>query len=164
MMAFLRNWILALAGTACVCAMALAACPEGRVRRVLRLVCGAATAAALLSPVVKFDAPAYAQALGRYRQAAEAAASSAAGENDTLSRSIIQEKCAAYILDKADALGMEPGGTVRVRAEWSREDGCWLPAEAEIRISGSPEQISRLSAAVEAELGIPAASQRWGEG
>ena len=48
-MSAITAWIRALAGAAVFCAIALALCPEGRPKRVLRAACGVVMAAALLS-------------------------------------------------------------------------------------------------------------------
>ena len=49
-MSAITAWIRALAGAAVFCAIALALCPEGRPKRVLRAACGVVMAAALPSP------------------------------------------------------------------------------------------------------------------
>ena len=49
----LTDWVRALCGAAVICAAAMALCPDGRVKRVLRLVCGLVMACALLSPVLE---------------------------------------------------------------------------------------------------------------
>ena len=54
-MSALTSWLRALVGAAVFCALALALCPEGRPKRVLRAACGVVMAAALLSPVVELD-------------------------------------------------------------------------------------------------------------
>ena len=51
-MSAITAWIRALAGAAVFCAIALALCPEGRPKRVLRAACGVVMAAALLSPAL----------------------------------------------------------------------------------------------------------------
>ena len=40
MLEAISGWIRALVGAAVFCALALALCPEGRVKRVLRFACG----------------------------------------------------------------------------------------------------------------------------
>ena len=69
----LTDWVRALCGAAVICAAAMALCPDGRVKRVLRLVCGLVMACALLSPVLELDFDAYSSALSGYGEAARAA-------------------------------------------------------------------------------------------
>ena len=160
-MSALRSWLLTLSGAAALCMLALTLCPEGRVRRVLRLICGAVMAIALLSPVKDFDMDAYAASLTRYREEAAMAAGAGQETGDRLDRTIIERECAAYILDKADALGIQ-NAAATVRAVWS--DGCWCPHEAAVTAAASGELRASLTAYIEGELGIPAARISWKEG
>ena len=160
-MSFLRSWLLAMVGAAAVCTLALTLCPEGRVRRVLRLVCGAVMAVALLSPLKDFDMDAYSASLSRYRDEAAKAVNAAEETGDRLNRTIIERDCAAYISDKADALGMTGVGA-EVSAVWS--DGCWRPDSAEITAAATEAQRAALTASIESELGIPESRQHWKEG
>lgn len=95
-MSALTSWLRALVGAAVFCALALALCPEGRPKRVLRAACGVVMAAALLSPVVELDMQALPEALARYGEAARAVAEGAGEEADRLNRTIIERECAAY--------------------------------------------------------------------
>ena len=156
-MSALTSWLRALVGAAVFCALALALCPEGRPKRVLRAACGVVMAAALLSPVVELDMQALPEALARYGEAARAVAEGAGEEADRLNRTIIERECAAYILDKADALGISVSGA-EVGARWS-DEGFWYPWESRVACAeGGREELSR---AIEAELGIPPERQSW---
>lgn len=72
-----------------------------------------------------------------------------------MNRPVIEAEYAAYILDKAAALGAAvTGASVSVR--WTTE-GVWVPAAAEVRgLYSAP-----LAAAIEAELGIAREEIRW---
>ena len=144
-MSAITAWIRALAGAAVFCAIALALCPEGRPKRVLRAACGVVMAAALLSPALGLDMQALPGEAGQ--------------EADRLNRTIIELECAAYILDKADALGLAVSSAA-VTARWS-EEGFWYPWESRAACSESDRET--LSAVIEAELGIPAERQSWEE-
>lgn len=161
-MGALREWILTLAGAAAFCAVANAICPKGRVRNVLGLVCGAVMTLALVSPILDFNMDAYSAALSRYRTEAELALSDAGEKGAALERTIIEEECAAYILDKAESLGMT-SAAASVRVRWNGEGG-WAPDEATIRAAGTETQRAELRHRVEAELGIPAERQYWEAG
>ena len=158
-MELVTNWIRALVGAAVFCALAAALCPEGRPKRVLRAACGVVMAAALLSPVVELDMQALPEAIARYGEAARAVADGAEEEADRLNRTIIERECAAYILDKADALGLS-ASEASVTARWS-EEGFWYPWEC--RVSCAEGGRAALSRAIEAELGIPPERQSWEE-
>ena len=158
-MSAITAWIRALAGAAVFCAIALALCPEGRPKRVLRAACGVVRAAALLSPALGLDMQALPEAVARYGEAARSVAGEAGQEADRLNRTIIERECAAYILDKADALGLAVSSAA-VTARWS-EEGFWYPWESRAACSESDRET--LSAVIEAELGIPAERQSWEE-
>jgi hypothetical protein len=117
---------------------------------------------ALLSPVPHFDFASYAKSLEKYRIEAEEAAGSATGEKDNLSRTIIEDECAAYILDKAETLNLTVN-SAEVSAAWSSE-GYWYPYKAKLNITGTDAGREKLTDAIESELGIPRDRQNWGEG
>ena len=71
-------------------------------------------------------------------------------------KALIESQTAAYISDKANALGLEV--TVRVEAE-AGADGIPVPAAADIQGARSEE----LASYMEQELGIPRERQSWHE-
>lgn len=151
------GWVRGLVGAAAICAIALALCPAGRVRRVLNLVCGAVMAVSLLSPVASFNIVEYSSALAKYSDAALNSSEDGKIAADRLNRAIIQAECAAYILDKADALGVDVI-KAEVRVEWNIE-GYWFPLEC--TIAATDPVSTALEDAIEAELGIPPERQNW---
>jgi len=159
-MAFLRAWALRIAGTALLAAAALALAPESGAKKILRAVCGMAAVIALLSGVRAFDSRSFAAYAAYYRQQADAAAEEAADAASAETRRIIEERCAAYILDKASELGLE--ARVSVRAVWSRE-GYWYPAGAEIAAAGPEQAKEELRQFIAAELGVSREEQIWCE-
>lgn len=157
MLEMVTNWIRALIGAAVFCALAMALCPEGRVKRVLRFACGLVMAAALLFPVLSLDLDYLPKAMARYSEAAKRQTESAADTADRLNRTIIESECETYILDKAAALGFELR-EAEVTARWS-DEGFWYPWEC--RLSAAEGDANGLSELIEAELGIPEERQSW---
>lgn len=151
----IRMWILGLAGAAVFCALCSAVTPEGSVKRVQKLMCGVVMTLALISPLAELDMSGYSLNMAQFRRRAGEIGASAQEISDGLSRTFIEERCAAYILDKARLLGLEIE-TVKVTTQWSGE-GVWYPVEAEI----GAEYDRRLSEKIEEELGIPVQNQRW---
>ena len=153
---WIRQWILSMTGTALVCAAALRLTPEGSVKKVLRMLCAVAMAAALFFPLLRGEAlPDYGLELARYRAAAEALTGEAEALGQELDRDIIERRMAAYILDKANALGVPLAGA-RVALRWSTA-GVWVPESAELTGPYS----ETLSGLLASELGIPAQAQTW---
>lgn len=157
MSSFIHTWTGSMIYTAALCAILIALTPEGKVKEIVKLMCGIAVTAAIISPIAKPDMTSYSSYLAKYRLEAEKITQSASEENKNLNRSYIEERCEAYILDKAESYGAVIN-SVKVRAEWSTE-GFWYPAWAEL--DSDAEAKEKLSGIIEAELGIARDDQRW---
>ena len=155
----LREWVLSAAGAALLSALALTLTPEGRVRRVVRLLSGVVLALALVRPLAEFDFESYAASLAVGRAAAETAAGGWEETGRQLERSLIEAECAAYISDRAAELGLRPGA-VSVTAKWG-DALCWYPYEATLQAAADGPARLALAQRIEAELGIPAGRLHW---
>lgn len=159
MIELVAQWARSAIFTAAFCAVVLALTPEGRVRKATELVCALVCIFAVLSPIIKIDFSEYSQSLSRYRTDAERLTAQAEDESENLNRLYIEDKCAAYILDKAKLLGAKIESCA-VELAWSR-DGCWYPVSASICGTYTAQQKQMLSDCIEAELGISCAEQKW---
>ena len=159
-MTLLRSWVLGLTAAALISSAAEILTPEGSVKNVVRFVSGLVLAAMLLSPFLQADRTVFSRAITEYRKTTEALTGELEDREKQLLRTYIQDQCAAYILDEADRLGCI-GLRVSVRMKW--RDESWVPYEAAIEGKPDPAQRSRLSAWIDAELGIPAERQTWRE-
>ena len=155
MLSLLRDWILSISGAAVFCAVMTEICPKGWVKKVVHILCGMVMALALLSPLMELDMGSYSLNLARYRREGEKIVAGGKDLAETYSRTIIEEECRAYILDKAVALGLSVEDA-QVSLRWSSE-GFWYPAQCEIE----GEYSASLSSAIAAELGITPESQKW---
>lgn len=155
MITWLRTWVLGMTGAALFCALASALTPRGTVKEIVKTVCGVVMAAALAAPLFSLPMADYALNAAHWRQ--EGAAIAAEGETlgSEMSRPVIEERYAAYILDKAAALGTAVQ-SARVSVRWTTE-GVWVPVAAEI----CGQQSAALAAAIEGELGIAREEIRW---
>ena len=156
----LRNWLYALAGASIVCALATALTPEGRWRRITQLVCWLVMVVALISPLRAFDVGGYGEELSKYQTAAAEAAGKSEDIDSSLNRTIIEEQCQAYILDKAKSAGADMDAAVTAR--WSTE-GFWYPYEVKMTGSCGEKAKSELAGLMESELGIPEERQYWSD-
>jgi len=154
----LFSWIRGIFCAALLCAAALALCPKGRVKTVLSAVCGAIMLCAVIMPISDFDYTLYSQSLAEYRKSAAEFSEEGEEYAQGLNRTYIQEKCAAYIVDKAASLGADISASVL--AEWS-EAGYFYPVSAVLEGELNDIQRARLSAYIESELGISADMQEW---
>jgi stage III sporulation protein AF len=155
----LRDWIVGITGAAAVAAVSLAVSPEGRVKRVVSLVCGLVVIIALIAPISDFDYLRFRDSLFSLHEDALAESAPALEVSEKLTRTIIEEKYAAYIWDKGAALGMtdlEVGVTVCMSA-----DGAWLPQSATIATTADKTLRDKLAYAIETGLGLPPEELIW---
>lgn len=145
-----------------LCGAALSISPEGSAKRVMNIVCAAALLCAVIQPLAGMDFSEYALELARTEQRRGEFLENSGEINDRLNRLVIQGKYEAYIMDKAAEFGI-PMTAVRVEVRWNAE-GLWVPDSAKYTCSGCGEtEKTALVQTVEAELGIPAERQQWGE-
>ncbi|MDR0838401.1 MAG: hypothetical protein LBN99_02015 [Oscillospiraceae bacterium] len=157
----LRSFIAGVVGAAMITAVALTVTPEGRVKRIVAAACGFLTLLAILRPVKAFDYGSLGESLARLRADAGKFSAPLDAANENLARGIIEEKYAAYILDKGIARGMadlEAAVTVRLG-----DDGRWYPASARLTSSADAQKKDALTHDIETELGIPSGEIAWTE-
>ena len=151
----LHGYILSLICMAFVCYVALILTPQGRVRRAVCFACAVSMLCVMVRPALLPDIDTLSSSVAKYRELAEKYSGEGEENTEKLNRLYIQERCAAYILDKAESLGLRPG-EIRVGLRWS-DGGYWYPVSAELE----EDYNGRLSAFMEAELGISADMQKW---
>ena len=157
MMDLMRSWLLSVVCAAMVLALAESVVPEGGVKKVCRLAGGLVILLAAVSPVLKLDEGALAQAMAEYRVTAGDWGEAMEKENILLYQTIIEEKTAAYIVDKAKQLGISCQAEVTFEND---ENGDPYPDETSVRGTWTDEQYSQLSRFLETDLGIPVQRQR----
>lgn len=158
---FFHSYLTSLIYTGVICSLALIVTPDGRVKSVVRLASCVAMISVILSPAVLPDADAFSSALTKYRIEAEEYAEAGEKNMEDLNRRCIQEQCEAYILDKAEKLGITVG-SVSVGLMWST-DGYWYPVSAELICECDPDLKNKLASYIESELGIMRGEQNWSD-
>lgn len=156
----LNQWVKNLCVAAIITGIAMTLTPKGRVRDVLRLVCGLAMVMALISPLTRLDMDGYAISLARYREEYQQYYDQTQEKSDRLVRSVIEQECATYILDKAQLVGLRVT-SAEVTAKWGDEEKVWYPYEVYIEFEGDISQTSGLADTIEADLGVPRERQYW---
>lgn len=151
-------WVRSIAGAALVCAAASVLTPQGRVKGILKLLCGVVLLLVVIQPLKKTDEAQLSLDMAYYRAKANSIAGDAEKSSDALDRRFIEGKLGAYILDKAKDLGLQ-GITASVTVKWG--EGCWYPYS--VKLSGEAPARGRvlLENAIEYELGIPKERQYW---
>lgn len=155
----LGTWITGLVSASVITAISMTISPEGRVKKVLSLVCGLMMIIVMIKPVVGFDYTTFSSTYFGLKAEAEGFSDELEEVNKNLTGLIIEEQCQAYILDKGNELGID-NLAVTVSARWS-EDGYWYPAGAEIITDAGESAKSKLGYCIESDLGIPAEELIW---
>ena len=154
MMAALREWITSIVVVTMLLSVAQTLIPEGAVRKISTFTGGLILLVALLQPILGADLSRLDLRLEPYEEAVQTRQEELEEARKSELADIIGARTAAYISDKADALGLSV--TVQVITE-SGPDGIPVPASAEI--TGQPSEA--LAAYMEQELGIPRERQVW---
>ena len=157
MIGAVRSWLTSIVSVTLILTVVQTLVPEGTLKKITGFTGGLLLLAALLQPVLRADLEGLELDLSAYGGAIEArqAELDAAGKEELAA--IIAGRTAAYISDKADALGLEV--SVRVETE-PGEEGTPLPVSAELEGPYSQD----LADWIAGELGIPAERQVWHEG
>ena len=159
MTAFAQEWVRAIAGCALICAAAMALTPRGKVKNVLKLVCGIVLIMAMISPFLNKDLPDMSLDISEYRKKADEIIGQAQEKENGLSRTIIEGEMESYILDKAKSLSVQLE-SVEVSVKWG-DEGCWYPYEVHMTGEIPQREKNLLSSNIEAELGVPNERQYW---
>ena len=150
---------MGLAGASALSLIAIAITPNGRVKKAVKLICGFAVILSVLSGFTDFDFSFYSRSMADYRAEAERMIADSQEEMSYREREYIEAECEAYILDKANALGLQCEN-VSVTLNWS-EEGYWYPVSVQLDARGEAGVEYQLSKCIEAELGIPSEQQIW---
>ena len=160
MIGAVRSWLLAVIAVSLLCAVADALMPPGAVKRVGRLVCELALIGSVLSPMAALDLEGSQRWLEGYLASVRTREAELEETVNGQIKVIIEQKCAAYIVDKAAELGL----SCRARVECAMsEDGLYLPVRAEVAGSMTADVQGKLIRAIESDLGVPAESQIYVE-
>ncbi len=156
---FAGEWVRAIAGAALICAAATALTPKGKVKSVLKLLCGIVLITAMINPILKRDFPNVSMDMSEYRKQADEIIGKSKEKENSLSRTIIEGELETYILDKAKSLNA-PLQSVEVTVKWG-DEGCWYPYEVRLKADIPEREKNLISNSIEAELGVPDERQYW---
>lgn len=158
MIAAVRGWLTSIAAVTLMLTVVQTLVPEGTIKKIAGFTGGLLLLAALLQPALKTDLGRLRLDFSDYEKAIETRAEEldAAGKDELAF--IIAGRTAAYISDKADALGLRVAA--RVETEPGADGETPLPASVDLTGPYSRE----LADWIAVELGIPAERQVWHEG
>lgn len=157
-MGAVRGWLLTVIAASLICALADALMPQGAVRRVGRLVCGLVMLAAILSPLTELDISGGQRWLEDYLASLENREAELTETVNGQMKVIIEQKYAAYIVDKAAQLGV--ACSVQVECELT-EEGLYLPARARVSGALTEGERAQITQIIREDLGVPESEQMY---
>ena len=155
----IRNWILGLTAASFITAIAMAIAPKGRSRAATALVSGLVTIVVLLAPILDFDHTAHMAEFGEFEVSFTLAAEEMENASKSLQARIISERSMAYILDKAESVGL-PNLDIRIQTK-AGADGFVIPYAIYLTGVYTEEQKRTLEAYLAGTFGIPSERQTW---
>jgi hypothetical protein len=157
MMGALREWLTSLVAVSLLLSAAQSLIPEGSIRKIASFTGGLILLAALLYPLPGVDLSRLELHLEKYARDIEVRQEELTADGAAELTAIIEERTAAYISDKADALGTPVRAKVRAEPD---ETGVPVPWSAELW----GQESRSLAAWIAGELNIPEERQVWHEG
>ena len=151
MMDAAREWLLGVTAAAILAALAEGLMQEGGPKRVGRLVCGLVLLAAVFRPAAELTLPAEGGLSGYSAQIEEQADRLRTDTNDWM-KLVIEEQCAAYVMDKAAELGVTCT---------QEEAGVFLPWRCSVTGDLAQEEQEQLVREIQSDLDIPAQRQEY---
>lgn len=156
-MEWLRAWLLSVTAAALIAALTDALCPKGYSRKLGHMAGGLLLLLAVLSPIGRLDSVRLADALAKYRLGREEAAEAMMVDSQDLRKAIIARESAAYISDKAAALGIREA-EVWVECRMTPE-GFPAPESVRVRGTGPDAAWTALERAITADFALEASAQ-----
>ena len=155
-----RQWLLGVACTALVMAIADSLVPVGSVKKVCRMAGGLALLLAAVGPFVRLDSGMLSKALEEHRALIQGYEETLAEQNNLFYQTIIEQSAAAYIVDKAEELGIFCRAEVTFSYD---EDGVPCPWEVTAWGDWTDEARAALERLLEDDLGVPPQRQHYEE-
>ena len=152
-MNFLRDWLVGVVAAALLTAVCEAMMLKSTVKKVGRLTAGLILTLAMLGPLVQLRIEDFSDALTRYRAEIGSYGETISEENRRLMRVIIEERSAAYVEERASAMGLSC--TVTVTCRDGGEDYPY-PYRAEVAGDLTDEERKTVRTILETELAVPA--------
>lgn len=150
----IREYVLSLTAAALLCALLLAIPQEGTAKELTKLLCAVALTLCALGPLTRADWSQITGGLGDFESLGQAYASQGEIEARQAMEDIIKQRIAAYILDKAQELGLELEAQVEL-------GDALLPAAVRLRGQVSPYPRQLLEETLSRELGIAKEKLIW---
>ena len=157
----MRAFLLSVIGIALMELLLSACVGSESMKSMVHLLCGTAMAVLVLSRMIGFDYASYAAAINRTNGFQLWSAEFAAESGQQLNRRLIEDRCRAYILDKAAGMDVLLSDAA-VTLVWST-DGYWYPTAATLVSAAEQGKSEALERMLESDFGIPPDQVEWRE-
>lgn len=156
----MKEWIISLTAVSILVSAILAITPEGAAKRTVRLAGGLILFLVLIKPLKELDAGDIAFYNMQYRTEYEKYEEKLIEKNSSMVKTIIEDKVRTYILQKAEALGLECDAEVIAR---TGKDGYPYPDRIIFHVAAGQDDamIEKLSYIAASELGVTEENQEW---
>lgn len=157
-MEWIRTWILSVTVSAMLIAVAEGLMPSGPVKKVARLLGGLVLMLGMLQPIMRLDVDTLFEQANALSEITVENRQSLEEGSDEMMKSIIEAELCAYVLDKAQDLGIHCTVSISCRAA---ENRAFLPHSAEIRGQLTAAQQAKLARLLQEDLEIPREQQTY---
>lgn len=157
----MKTFLLTMIGITLMEVLLSAYAGSESMKSAVHLLCGTALAVLVLSRVLGFDYAGYAAALARTESSGGWNVEVASESGQQLNRRLIEDRCRAYILDKAAEMEIRLSDAV-VTLTWST-DGYWYPTAATLVSAPGQGRTDALDRMLESDFGIPSNQVEWRE-
>jgi hypothetical protein len=159
MMALIKSWILGIAAASIIAAILTALSPQGKARKITMFASGFMLMVAMIKPILGFDFSVFSSAVMQYGTMGKEYSGLITEKNDSLLKTIIEDRSCAYISDKATSLGIE---NIKVKVNTKKGDGGYpYPYEVYISAKYNGAEKKALTDYLESEFGVPGIRQYW---
>ncbi len=148
MIELIRQWVLGVTCAALLGALAVQLTGKGALGQVGRLVSGLVLLWSVLSPLPGVDIARLTQPFLDAGTQTEQERRRLSEQTDVAMRTVIEQESGAYILDKAQRLGLE---NCRVQVSCRLKDGVWLPWSVQVSGAGPSAPLTQV---IQDDLGV----------
>lgn len=156
-MTALKQYLLSVTGASLLVSLIMSVLPKGKLRAAAVFTGSLLLVMTVISPVVQLDETRIPALADQIRASAGQLQPSAANQDQSLLVQRIKEQCEAYILDKADELGL----SVEITVQLDETAIYPYPISSTVRGMLTEHDKQSLSMILEEELGIAEEQQRW---
>jgi len=153
----IREYLLSVSSTALIVGVTSMLVPQGAAKKTVELIGAMLLVLAVIMPFAKISPAAMARTIAQFQMDAEEMQTGIEVKNQDILADLIKQKCEAYILDKAEKIGVTIDADITI----SKEGGYPYPVQVQISGRLSKEDRAYLQTMIERDIGIAVEQQEW---